>query len=79
MTLVEIAKIYTDLVDAENAIPESEHVAKDEINALRTKYHQMLMDKMEADGIHFSDRFEAMHIAFNLVEADRKSQLQPPV
>ena len=41
MTLLEIAKIYTDLVEAENRIPESEFTAKDEVNALRTKYHQM--------------------------------------
>ncbi|MCG3205557.1 MAG: hypothetical protein KCHDKBKB_02279 [Elusimicrobia bacterium] len=73
MTLVEIARIYTDLVTAENGIPDSEHIAKDEINSLRTKYHQMLMDKMREEGIEFSDRFEAMHIAFDLVKKDSLS------
>ncbi len=68
MTLVEIAQIYTELVKVDNEIPESELVAKDEINALRTKYHQMLMDKLREEGIEFSDRFDAMNIAFDLVK-----------
>ena len=46
MSLIEIAKIYTDLVKAEREIPEEEHRAKDQINALRTKYHEALMAKM---------------------------------
>ena len=70
MTLIEVARIYTDLVKAENQIPESEFVAKDEINALRTKYHQMLMEKMQEDGVEFLDRFDAMNIAFDLVKKD---------
>ncbi len=68
MTLIEVARIYTDLVNAENQIPESESVAKDEVNALRTKYHQLLMDKMREEGIQFSDRFDAMNKAFELVK-----------
>ena len=68
MTLIEIAKIYTDLVAIDNGIPESEHIAKDEIGVLRTKYHQMFMDKLEEEGIEFSDRFDAMNKAFELVK-----------
>ena len=67
MTLVEIAHIYTDLVNAERDIPETEHHAKDQINALRTKYHEILMAKMKEDGIYFSDRFDAMNKAFELI------------
>ena len=67
MTLIEIAEIYTDLVKAEREIPESEPRAKDEVNALRTKYHQMLMDKMREEQIDFADRFDAMNKAFELV------------
>ena len=70
MTLIEIAKIYTDLVQAENKIPEGEYRAKDEINALRTKYHQILMEKMREEGIPFSDRFDAMNKAFEIVQKD---------
>ena len=44
MSLIEIAKIYTDLVKAEQQIPAEEYHAKDQINALRTKYHQLLME-----------------------------------
>ena len=68
MTLLEIAQIYTDLVTVKNQIPESEHNAKEELNAIRTKYHQMLMDKLREEGIEFSDRFDAMNKAFELVK-----------
>ena len=69
MKLFEIAQVYTDLVDAENRIPDSEFNAKDEINALRTRYHEMLMDKMREEGIEFADRFDAMNKAFELVKS----------
>ena len=68
MTLIEIAQIYTDLVKAEREIPEEEHHAKDRINALRTKYHQLLMEKMRQEGVPFSDRFDAMNKAFELIQ-----------
>ena len=73
MTLVEIAKIYTDLVKAENKIPEEEYHAKDQINALRTKYHQLLMEKMRQEGIHFSDRFDATNKAFEFIRQNSKA------
>jgi hypothetical protein len=68
MNLVEIARIYTDLVKVDDEIPANEHVAKDEVSALRSKYHQILMDKLREEGVKFSDRFEAMNIAFELVK-----------
>ena len=67
MSLVEIAKIYTDLVKVEREIPEQEYQAKDRINALRTKYHEMLMAKMREENIYFSDRFDAANKAFELI------------
>lgn len=70
MTLIEIAKIYTDLVKAESKIPEEEYHAKDQINALRTKYHELLMEKMKQEGILFSDRFDAMNKAFELIQKE---------
>ena len=81
MTVVEIAQIYTDLVNLDNQTPASEHIAKDEIYTLRSKYHQILMDKLRKEGIHFSDRFEAMQIAFDLVakEATGAIVLPPPL
>lgn len=74
MSLVEIAQIYTDLVMAEREIPEEEYRAKDQINALRTKYHEMLMTKMREEGITFSDRFDAMNQAFDLIKENNKMQ-----
>ncbi len=68
MSLVEIAKIYVDLVMAEREIPEEEYHAKDQINALRTKYHEVLMVKMKEEGVDFSDRFDATNKAFEIVK-----------
>jgi len=68
MTLLEIAQIYTDLVNADSAIPDSEYRAKDLISALRTKYHNMLMEQMQTEGIEFIDRFDATRIAFDLAK-----------
>ncbi len=67
MNLLEIASIYTDLVSLENAIPESEPHAKEELGILRSKYHQLLMDKMKEENIEFFDRFDATRRAFDLV------------
>jgi len=73
MSLIEIAKIYTDLVKAEREIPEEEYRAKDQINILRTKYHEALMQRMKEEGIDFSDRFDATNKAFELVRSESLS------
>ena len=70
MTLIEIAQIYTDLVKLEKEIPEQEYRAKDHANTLRAKYHQLLIEKMREEGIPFSDRFDAMNKAFELVQKE---------
>ena len=57
-------------VGAEMEIPEAEHRAKDKINALRTKYHELLMAKMREERIGFSDRFDAANKAFDLVREE---------
>jgi len=69
VTLLEVAQIYTDLVKAEREVPENEPYAKDRMNALRTKYHELLMEIMRREGIEFSDRFDAARQAFALVGA----------
>lgn len=68
MNLIEIARIYTDLVKLEREIPAQEFQAKDAVNALRTKYHELLMAKMREENIPFSDRFDATNKAFELVQ-----------
>ncbi len=72
MTLIEIAQIYTDLVKLEKEIPEREYRAKDQANALRTKYHELLMEKMRQEGVPFSDRFDAMSKAFEIVQREHE-------
>ncbi len=66
--LYEIAQIYTDLVNAENEIPEEEFHAKDQINMLRTKYHNILMERMSEEGVYFADRFDATKKAYELIQ-----------
>ncbi len=70
MTLLEIAQIYTDLVNADGEIPDEECRAKDIVGALRTKYHNILMDQMQAEGIEFVDRFDAARRAFEIVNKE---------
>ncbi|HNX68183.1 MAG TPA: hypothetical protein PLL75_05185 [Candidatus Omnitrophota bacterium] len=73
MTVLEIARVYTDLVKTEREIPEMEPRAKEQVNALRTKYHELLMAKMREERIDFSDRFDAAAKAFDMVrEEDAK-------
>ena len=67
MTVYEIARIYSDLVIAEEKIPEEEFHAKEHINILRTKYHELLMVKMREEGIDFADRFDAARKAFEIL------------
>ena len=67
MTLLELAQIYTDLVNLDNRTPDSELLAKEEIGLLRSKYHQLFMDKLQEEGIEYIDRFDAMNKAFELV------------
>ena len=71
MTLIEIAEIYTGLVKLEKEIPEQDYRAKDQANALRTKYHELLMVKMRESGISFCDRFDATNKAFELIQKEQ--------
>lgn len=68
MNLKDLAQIYTDLVRAEKEIPEEELRAKEEINALRTKYHEMLMEKMREEKVEFFDRYDATRKAFEILQ-----------
>ena len=70
MTLLEIAQVYTDLANADGEIPDEECRAKDIIGALRTKYHNILMDQMQAEGVEFVDRFDAGRMAFEMVNEE---------
>lgn len=71
MNLLETAQVYTDLVNLEKEIPEEEARAKEEVNILRSKYHQLLMDKMREENIEFFDRLDAARMAFELVRRER--------
>lgn len=78
MTVVEIARIYTDLVNLDDKVPQNELIAKDEIGELRTRYHQLLMDKFREEGIEFVDRFDAMRKAFNIIMNEETHEATQP-
>jgi hypothetical protein len=67
MNLIEIAQIYTDLVKLEKEMGEQDFENKDQLCALRTIYHEILMAKMREERVEFSDRFDATNKAFELV------------
>lgn len=70
MSLLDIARVYIDLVKLEEAIPEEESHAKEEACILRSKYHQILMDKMREENVDFFDRFDATRMAYDLVKGE---------
>lgn len=69
--MVEIARVYTDLVKLEKTGPDQEYHAKDLVNALRARCHEILMAKMREEGIDFSDRFDATNKAFELLHEEK--------
>lgn len=71
MNLIEIAEFYTDLVELDKETPDHEFQTKDRINALRTKYHEILMAKMKEEGISFVDRFDATRKAFEIIDNEK--------
>lgn len=73
MKVLEIAEIYKDLADIESQIPAEEFHAKEQINLLKAKYHQFLMDQMRIEGIFFADRFDATKKAFELIDQEKAS------
>ena len=67
MTLREAAQIYVDLVRLEESLAPDEWQARQEVTALRSKYHDLFSQALRAAGIHCADRFEATRRVFELV------------
>jgi hypothetical protein len=74
MTAAEAARLYVDAVALYDSIPDDEPVSKDAVASFRSNIHQLLMDTFRAEGIEFSDRFEAARKAFEMINSD---QLEP--
>ncbi len=72
MKLNEAAWIYVDLVRLEESLASDQHQARQEVSALRSKYHDLLADAMRVAGISFADRFEVNRYAFELTRAETK-------
>ena len=67
MTSKEAAEIYVDLVRLEESLAPDQHQAKQEVSALRSKYHDLFTQALRETGIECADRFEAAQRAFELV------------
>lgn len=67
MTLKETANMYVDLIHLEESLAPDQHQARQEVSALRSKYHDLFTQALRAAGIPCADRFEATARAFELV------------
>jgi hypothetical protein len=72
MNLIEIAEIYVDLINLDESTPQEYSHIKDEIGVLRSKYHNLFMDKLRENNISFSDRFEATRMAMEVVKQNHQ-------
>ena len=67
MTLREAAEIYVDLVRLEESLAPDQWQAREEVTALRSKYHDFFTQTLRQSGISCTDRFEATRRAFELI------------
>ena len=71
MTPREAAQIYVDLVRLDESLAPDQWQARQELSALRSKYHDLFSDILRSSGIVCADRFEATRRAFELVESSQ--------
>ncbi len=67
MTLQEAAQVYVDLVRLEQSLAPDQYQAREEINILRSKYHDLFSEVLRRSGIRCEDRFEATRRAFEII------------
>ena len=70
MTPNEAARVYVDLVQLEESLAPDQHQARQEVSALRSKYHDVLADVLRSAGVSCPDRFEVNRYAFELIRAE---------
>ena len=75
MTLQEAAQIYIDLVELEKSLEPDQRQARQEVNVLRSKYHDIFTRVLRENGIQCADRFEATAHALELVALDNFSEV----
>lgn len=74
MTMKEAAQIYVDLVRLEGSLAPDQDQARQEVSALRSKYHDLLAEAFRSAGISCADRFEVAHRAFELVCVEQSEE-----
>ena len=72
MTLKEAAQVYVAIIRLEESLAPDQHQARQEVSALRSKYHDLFTEVLRAAGISCADRFEATTRAFELVSEERR-------
>lgn len=70
MTVHEAAQIYVDLVHLEELLAPDQDQARQEVGALRSKYHDLFTQTLRETGIACADRYEATQRAFELVASN---------
>ncbi len=73
MTIKEAAQMYVDLIRLEESLAPDQHQARQEVELLRSKYHDLFTQALREAGIPCADRFEATHRAFELVSDSLKA------
>ena len=69
MTITEAAQMYVDLIRLEASLAPDQHQARQEVSALRSKYHDLFTEALRATGVPCADRFEATTRAFEILSA----------
>ena len=67
MTPQEAAQVYVDLVRLEQSLAPDQYQAREEVNILRSKYHDLFSEVLRRAGIRCEDRFEATRRAFEIL------------
>ena len=67
MTLKDLAQMYVDLIHLEESLAPDQHQARQEVSAVRSKYHDLFTQALRDAGVPCADRFEATSHAFELV------------
>ena len=76
MTLKEAAQMYVDLIQLEQSFEPDQHQARQEVSALRSKYHDLFTQTLRETGIECVDRFEATQRAFEIIASDTSQMMR---
>ena len=68
MSLVAIAKAYTDCIELEQRIQQESPSLLGDISVLRADLHALLMEALHQANISFIDRSHATRLAYDIIQ-----------